>query len=107
MLELIHIEKACLGVPKKVLKIGENRPINSQAERGYILASLEVIDYVVIFDDDTPLDLIKLIQPDVLVKGGDYEGQQVVGEDIAKELKLVKFIDGNSSTKIIEKIMKL
>ena len=86
---------------------GENRPINSQAERGYILASLEVIDYVVIFDDDTPLDLIKLIQPDVLVKGGDYEGQQVVGEDIAKELKLVKFIDGNSSTKIIEKIMKL
>ena len=86
---------------------GENRPINSQAERGYILASLEVIDYVVIFDDDTPLDLIKLIQPDVLVKGGDYEGQQVVGEDIAKELKLVKFIEGNSSTKIIEKIMKL
>ena len=85
---------------------GEKRPINSQVDRAYILASLEVIDYVVIFDDDTPYDLINLIQPDVLVKGGDYEGKEVVGQDIAKELKLVKFIDNKSSTKIIERIQK-
>ena len=65
-----------------------------------------MIDYVVIFDDDTPYDLINLIQPDVLVKGGDYEGKEVVGQDIAKELKLVKFIDNKSSTKIIERIQK-
>ena len=86
---------------------GQNRPINSQTDRAYMLASIEVVDYVVIFNDDTPFDLIKLIQPDVLVKGGDYEGKKVVGQDIAKELKLVKFIDGKSTTGIIERIQKL
>jgi D-beta-D-heptose 7-phosphate kinase/D-beta-D-heptose 1-phosphate adenosyltransferase len=85
---------------------GVNRPINSQNDRAYILASLEVIDYVVIFDDDTPLNLIKLIQPDILVKGGDYEGKKIVGQDIAKEVKLVKFIDGKSTTKTIERMQK-
>ena len=86
---------------------GKNRPINSQTDRAYILASLEVIDYLVIFDEDTPYDLIKLIKPDVLVKGGDYEGKEVVGQDIAKELKLVKFIDDKSTTKTIERIQKV
>ena len=83
---------------------GKNRPINTQNDRAYILASLEVIDYVVIFNEDTPLDLIKLIKPDVLVKGGDYEGKEVVGQDIAKELKLVQFIDAKSTSKTIKKI---
>jgi D-beta-D-heptose 7-phosphate kinase / D-beta-D-heptose 1-phosphate adenosyltransferase len=86
---------------------GKNRPINTQTDRAYILASLEVVDYLVIFDQDTPFDLIKLIKPDVLVKGGDYEGKEVVGQDIAKELKLVKFIDGKSTTKTIERIQKV
>ena len=85
---------------------GNNRPINTQNDRAYILASLEVIDYLVIFDEDTPFELINLIKPDVLVKGGDYEGKEVVGQDIAKELKLVKFIDGKSTTKTIERIQK-
>jgi D-beta-D-heptose 7-phosphate kinase / D-beta-D-heptose 1-phosphate adenosyltransferase len=83
---------------------GLNRPINSELDRAYILASLEVIDYVVIFDEETPLDLIKLIKPDVLVKGGDYEGKEVVGQEIAKELKIVNFIDGKGTSRIIEKI---
>ncbi len=86
---------------------GINRPINSQDDRVYILTSLEVVDYVVIFDDDTPFDLIKLIKPDVLVKGGDYEGKEIVGQQIAKEVKLVKFIDGISTSKIIQRIQKL
>ena len=86
---------------------GKNRPINTQDDRAYILASLEVVDYVVIFNEDTPLDLIKLIKPDVLVKGGDYEGKEVVGQDIVKELKLVQFIDGKSTTKTIERIQKV
>ena len=86
---------------------GKNRPINTQTDRAYILASLEVIDYLVIFDEDTPYDLIKLIKPDVLVKGGDYEGKEVVGQDIAKELKLVKFINDKSTTKTIERIQKV
>jgi D-beta-D-heptose 7-phosphate kinase / D-beta-D-heptose 1-phosphate adenosyltransferase len=85
---------------------GQNRPINTETDRAYILASLEVVDYLVIFDESTPINLIKLIEPDVLVKGGDYEGKKIVGEEIAKELKLVKFIDNNSTTKIIERIQK-
>jgi D-beta-D-heptose 7-phosphate kinase / D-beta-D-heptose 1-phosphate adenosyltransferase len=83
---------------------GSNRPINTQDDRAYILAALEVVDYVVLFNEDTPLNLIKLIKPDVLVKGGDYEGIEVVGQDIAKELKIVKFIDAKSTSKTIQKI---
>ena len=86
---------------------GNSRPINSQEDRAYILASLEVVDYVVIFDEDTPLNLIKRIKPDVLVKGGDYKGKKVVGQEIAKELKLVKFINGKSTSKTIERIRNL
>jgi len=89
----------------KALK-GENRPINTQLDRAYILAALEAVDYVVVFDDDTPYDLIKAIKPHILVKGGDYEGKQVVGQDIADELKLVQFVDGKSTTKTIEKIQQ-
>ena len=83
---------------------GKERPINIQADRAYILAALEVVDYVVIFDEDTPYELIKAIKPHTLVKGGDYKGKEVVGQDIADELKLVEFVDGKSSTQTIEKI---
>jgi D-beta-D-heptose 7-phosphate kinase/D-beta-D-heptose 1-phosphate adenosyltransferase len=83
---------------------GKERPINVQADRAYILAALEVVDYVVIFDEDTPYELIKAIKPHILVKGGDYKGKEVVGQDIADELKLVEFVDGKSSTQTIEKI---
>ena len=83
---------------------GENRPINTQTDRAYILASLEVVDYLVIFDEETPFELIKLIKPDVLVKGSDYEGKEVVGQDIAKELKLIQFIDGKSTTNTIKRM---
>ena len=83
---------------------GDNRPINIQNDRAYILASIEAVDFVVIFDEDTPFDLIKLINPDVLVKGGDYADKEVVGHDLVKELKLVKFIDGKSTSKNIERI---
>jgi D-beta-D-heptose 7-phosphate kinase/D-beta-D-heptose 1-phosphate adenosyltransferase len=85
---------------------GEGRPINIQADRAYILAALEAVDYVVVFDDDTPYNLIKAIKPNTLVKGGDYEGKDVVGQDIADELKLVQFVDGKSTTKTIEKIQQ-
>jgi len=89
----------------KALK-GEGRPINIQLDRAYILAALEAVDYVVVFDEDTPYELIKAIEPHVLVKGGDYKGKEVVGQDIADELKLVQFVDGKSTTKTIEKIQK-
>ena len=85
---------------------GPTRPINNEDDRAYILAALESVDYVVKFTDDTPYDLIKIVQPDTLVKGGDYEGKDVVGQDIAGQLKLVDFVDGKSTTKTIEKIQK-
>ncbi|MEA3554686.1 MAG: D-glycero-beta-D-manno-heptose-7-phosphate kinase [Campylobacterota bacterium] len=83
---------------------GDSRPINNEEDRGFILAALESVDYVVLFTDDTPLSLIQIVQPDTLVKGGDYEGKEVVGSNIAKEVKLVQFVDGKSTTKTIEKI---
>ena len=85
---------------------GEGRPIITQMDRAYILAALEVVDFVVIFDEDTPYKLIKAIKHHTLVKGGDYEGKEVIGQDIADELKLVKFVDGKSSTQTIQKIQK-
>ncbi len=85
---------------------GAGRPINTQSDRAYILAALEAVDYVVIFDEETPYNLIKAIQPHILVKGGDYEGKKVVGQDIADELKLVQFVEGKSTTKTIKKIQQ-
>jgi len=86
---------------------GNNRPINTQADRAYILASLKLTDYIVVFDEKTPIKLIELIKPDILIKGGDYIGKYVAGQEIAKELKFVDFIEGKSTTEIIEKIHKL
>lgn len=86
---------------------GESRPILNQEDRSYILGALEVVDYVVIFEEDTPINLIKHIKPHLLVKGGDYKGQKIIGQDIADELKIVQFIDGKSTTKTIEKIQNL
>lgn len=94
-----------LNADSSVRKLkGPTRPINNQDDRAYILASLESVDYVVIFEEETPYELIKLIQPHVLVKGGDYEGKEVIGQDIAQELRLVQFVDGKSTSKIIQRI---
>ena len=82
---------------------GESRPINSSEDRATVLSALEAVDFVVEFSEDTPYNLIKAIKPDVLVKGGDYEGKEVVGSDIAKETKLVQFVDGKSTTDIIRR----
>jgi len=83
---------------------GPNRPVNPAEDRAYLLAALEAVDFVVPFEADTPYELIKMIEPDVLVKGGDYEGKEVIGTEFAGELKLVDFVDGKSTTKTIEKI---
>ncbi|WP_345987867.1 D-glycero-beta-D-manno-heptose-7-phosphate kinase [Sulfurimonas sp. HSL1-2] len=85
---------------------GPSRPVNSENDRAYILAALESVDYVVKFGDDTPYELIKMLRPDVLVKGGDYEGKAVVGTEFAGELKLVDFVEGKSTTKTIAKIQE-
>ena len=87
----------------KILK-GKNRPINIQMDRAALLSALRVVDYVVIFEDTSPYELIKSINPHILVKGGDYEGKQVIGEDIVDELKIVKLIKGRSTSNTIQKI---
>ncbi len=83
---------------------GPSRPVNIAEDRAYLLAALEAVDFVVPFEEDTPYELIKMIAPDILVKGGDYEGKRVVGTEFASELKLVDFVDGKSTTKTIQKI---
>lgn len=87
---------------------GENRPIIEEQSRAILLASLEFVDAVVIFSEDTPLKLISALLPDVLAKGGDYEIETIVGHEIVQQnggkVKLVPFVDGFSSTTIIEKI---
>jgi D-beta-D-heptose 7-phosphate kinase/D-beta-D-heptose 1-phosphate adenosyltransferase len=82
---------------------GDNRPINEENDRAYLLAGLQSVDYITIFTEETPYELIKTLSPDILVKGGDYEGKVVVGSDIVDEVKLVDFVDGKSTTNIIKK----
>ena len=87
---------------------GKNRPIIEEQSRAILLASLEFVDAVVIFSEDTPINLISTLLPDVLAKGGDYEIETIVGHEIVQQnggkVKLVPFVDGFSSTTIIEKI---
>jgi rfaE bifunctional protein nucleotidyltransferase chain/domain len=90
---------------------GEGRPVNDENARAILLASLVIVDAVVIFNEDTPLELIKAIQPDVIVKGGDYTVEQIVGakEVIANGGRVVinPIIQGFSSTGLIDKISRL
>jgi D-beta-D-heptose 7-phosphate kinase / D-beta-D-heptose 1-phosphate adenosyltransferase len=83
---------------------GEDRPINNEEDRAFVLAALEAVDFVVIFDEDTPYELISALKPNILVKGADYEGKEVVGSDLVDEVQLIEFINGKSTTKTIEKI---
>ena len=88
---------------------GDKRPLINEAERGHILSALDCVDYVVIFQEDTPLKLIETLKPAILVKGGDYTPDRVVGKDIVESwggrVELVEFVDGKSTTNIIEKIL--
>lgn len=87
---------------------GPSRPVNNEQDRAEMLSAMGFIDYVVIFDEDTPYELIKKIQPDVLVKGGDYKPEEVVGRDIVMarggRLELISFVEGKSTTNIINKV---
>lgn len=96
-----------LNSDRSVSAIKPGRPVNPQDQRAEVLASLEMVDYVILFDEETPYELIKLIQPDVLVKGGDWEKEDIVGSDIAKETLSLPFIKGISTTGIIEKIKQI
>ncbi len=94
------------------------RPINNEETRAIVLAALDCVDYVVLFDEDTPLELIKLVQPDVLVKGGDYDANEtdtkskkyIVGSDLVRarngQVVTIDLTEGFSTTGLIEKLKK-
>jgi len=96
-----------LNSDTSVSAIKPGRPVNPQDQRAEVLSSLEMVDYVTLFDEETPYELIKLLHPDILVKGGDWKKEDIVGSDIAKETYSLPYIQGISTTEIIERIKKL
>ena len=89
---------------------GDKRPILKEDERAFIISNLKPVDYVVLFDEDTPEKLINEIVPDVLVKGADWPVEKIVGKDVVEknggEVKSIDFVNHQSTTKIIELISK-
>lgn len=101
-----------LNSDKSVKRLkGKNRPINSENDRAYILASMESIDYVIIFDEDTPYNIIDKIKPNILIKGNDYKIEEIAGNDIVRnnggEVILIPIIKNISTTNIINKIKEI
>ncbi len=107
-------DKLVIGVNSdrstRVLK-GKNRPINQAHSRMYVLASLSCVDCVVEFDQDTPYDLIALLRPDILVKGGDYAIGDIVGADLVRKnggkVTTIPFVEGYSTTSIESRIIAM
>ena len=96
-----------LNSDKSVRKLkGSKRPINNELARANMLASLEFVDYVIIFEEDTPLKLIKQLKPHYLIKGGDYAIQDIIGREFAKETITIPLVKGISTTNIIRKILE-
>ncbi|MBE9491636.1 MAG: D-glycero-beta-D-manno-heptose 1-phosphate adenylyltransferase [Bacteroidetes bacterium] len=101
----------CVGLntDRSVRKIkGKNRPVNDENVRAIILASIAFVDAVMLFDEETPYELIKNVQPDILIKGADYKPEDIVGYDVVKssggEIKTIKFLDGYSTSNLLDKI---
>ena len=87
---------------------GNNRPLNKQADRAKVLSALSCVDYVCIFSQPTPLKLIKLVKPEILIKGGDWEIDKIVGADFVKsyggKVRVIPYLKGYSTTGLINKI---
>lgn len=87
---------------------GKNRPVQDERSRASILASFFFVDYIIIFNEETPYEIIKHLQPDVLVKGGDYKASEIVGYDLVTsgggEVRIIDFVEGFSSTSILNKL---
>lgn len=83
---------------------GKDRPINSDMDRAYVIASIGCVDKVIVFEEDTPAELLSIIQPDVLVKGGDYKIEEIAGREYAGRVELVGYIEGYSTTDLLYKV---
>ena len=82
---------------------GENRPVNNQWDRKSILEELRCVDEVIIFEEDTPYELIKKVEPDIITKGGDYKVEDVVGHDLA-QIVIIPYLEGYSTSNILKKL---
>lgn len=84
---------------------GTDRPVNDQLSRAVVLAGLSFVDAIIVFEEDTPLELITQVKPDILVKGGDYQASEIVGSELVKnyggEVKIIPLVEGFSTTAII------
>jgi D-beta-D-heptose 7-phosphate kinase/D-beta-D-heptose 1-phosphate adenosyltransferase len=95
-----------LNSDHSVSRIKPGRPINSEKSRAEVMAALYMVDFVTIFNEKTPYRLIKSLKPDVLVKGGDWKKEHIVGSDIAKATYSLPYVKGVSTTRIVEKIAR-
>lgn len=100
-----------LNSDESVRKIkGEGRPINIEADRAFVLSNIKCVDAVIVFNEDTPYNLIKAVRPDILVKGGDWKENMIVGSDVVKnyggKVYSLKYVDSYSTSNIIDKIRK-
>lgn len=95
-----------LNTDHSVSGLKPGRPVTPEAQRAEVVASLAMVDYVTMFGEDTPYELINLLKPDVLVKGGDWKREEIVGSDIVPDTRSLPYIRGISTTEIIEKIKK-
>ena len=96
-----------LNSDSSVSRIKPGRPLTPEGERAEILSSLSVVDYITVFDEETPYELIREIQPDVLVKGADWAKKDIIGSDIVKEVHTIPLTEGISTSLIVERIKKL
>ena len=93
-----------LNSDSSVSMIKPGRPIIPEQQRAEVLSALSMVDYVTLFNEDTPYELIREIKPDILVKGADWDTKNIVGSDIVKEVRTIPFVKGISTTEIIKKI---
>ncbi len=96
-----------LNTDNSVSRIKPGRPVIPQDQRAEVISAFSVVDYITFFEEETPYDLIKEIQPDVLVKGSDWKEEDIVGGDIAGRVHTVPYVSGLSTSKIINKIKNL
>ncbi|GBE30836.1 bifunctional protein HldE [bacterium BMS3Bbin04] len=89
---------------------GNDRPINNEKDRAHVMAALRSVDRVVVFDEDTPFELISTLKPDVLVKGGDWKPEDVVGKGVVEadggRVEIIPFVGGHSTTNVIDEVVK-
>ena len=114
LLEAARTEGTCLMVglnsdsSARQLSKGAGRPVMAEADRARLLAALEAVDCVILFDEETPLDLVRDLKPDVLVKGGDYAPEDIVGGDLVRSgggrVLTVPLVKGYSTTSIVERL---